>query len=606
MSWIRPDSHRWRRGLSSRRILIPLLVLAFAAIGPVRSNDLSTEIDIPVPMRDGTLLRADLYRPTGEGRFPTLVYRTPYGKHDTVRWYDTHLDAVERGYAVVIQDVRGRHASEGVFYPYIHEGNDGFDTIEWAAAQPWSNGKIGTFGLSYPGAVQWLAAVERPPHLKAMVPAMTFATPQLFVYFNGVFDLSWLPWIHNSIAPDTRVRKGLAGPQTHEEAQEEWSREHQRMRSHLPLLTLPDFKEVAPYYYDWLRHPPTDEWWDWGVLSHQYNRVDAAVLNLSGWYDEAYGPDGATANFNGLMTSRHNQPDPRTQLILGPWVHGVDEVQTSKTGDLDFGPDAAIDYNEIVLRWMDRYVREIDNGVDKEGPVRLFVMGENRWREEATWPPLATRERTLWLESDDSKSRTRGLSTTLPTAASSSSSFLSRPSDPVSDPYGSFGPHDYQDLLTRDDLLVFQTEPLKTDLEVTGAMSAEIFVSCDCTDLDLWVKVLDVAPDGSAFNLMSPGLDVLRASYRDLSKGRQLLEPGKTYLLRLPNLITSNLFRQGHRIRVQISGAFFPHLSRNLQTGELETTSSETWDATITIHHDVDHPSRLLLPTIEEESKPTT
>ena len=575
--------------------LVPLLLASSCSRAPT----MSVERDVEVPVRDGVVLRADLYRPGQVERSPVLVYRTPYGKGPTADWYDTHLAAVERGYAVLIQDVRGRYASEGEFYPYINEGQDGYDTIEWAAAQPWSTGEVGTFGLSYPGAVQWLAAVEQPPHLKAMVPAMTFATPQLFVYFNGVFDLSWLPWIHNSIAPDTRVRKNLAGPRTYEEAREEWSRQHQRMQSHLPLTTLSDFKEVAPYYYDWLRHSPTDEWWDWGVLTHQYERVDAAVLNLSGWYDEAYGPDGATANFNGLVSARRDQSDPRAQLILGPWVHGVDEVQTSKTGDLDFGPEAAIDYNEVVLRWMDRYVRGIDNGVDKEGPVRLFVMGDNRWRIETAWPPAATRERSLWLESDDTGSRMQELSTNSPVAASGTSSFRSDPADPVSDLYSDFGPHDYQGLVQRPDLLIFQTEPLESDLEVTGAIAAEIYISCDCADLDLWVKLLDVSPNGAAFNLMSPGLDVLRASYRELEKGRQLLEPEKTYLLRLPNLITSNLFRKGHRIRVQISGAFFPHLSRNLQTGELEMTSSETRNATITVHHDVDHPSRLILPIVE-------
>ncbi len=165
-------------------------------------------------MRDGVVLRANVWRPASDGPFPVLVYRTPYGKDGTESWYSTHLRAVERGYAVVIQDVRGRHASEGEFLPYENEGRDGYDTIEWAARQSWSDGAVGTFGLSYPGAVQWLAALERPPHLKAMVPAMTFASPRMFFYSNGVWDLSWLAWIHNSIAPDTRRRKGLLGPQT--------------------------------------------------------------------------------------------------------------------------------------------------------------------------------------------------------------------------------------------------------------------------------------------------------------------------------------------------------------------------------------------------------
>ena len=578
---------------------IATLTLFLLSSGPLAADGVTTEIDVAVPMRDGTVLRADVYRPSTGDPFPVLVYRTPYGKHDTVHWYDTHLAAVERGYAVILQDVRGRYASEGEFYPYIHEGKDGFDTIEWAARQAWSTGEVGTFGLSYPGAVQWLAAVERPPHLKAMVPAMTFATSQRFFYFNGVFDLSWLPWINNSIAPDARTRRGLAGPKTSDEARAAWRLDSARMQSHLPLLTLPDLKEVAPYYYDWLRHPPTDDWWNWAELRGRYERVDAAVLNLSGWFDEAYGPDGATANFNGLMAARRDQADPRTQLILGPWVHGVDEVQTSVTGDLDFGPDAAIDYNEVVLQWMDRYVRGIENGVEREGPVRLFVMGENRWRDESAWPPASTQKRPLWLGADPEGSANQALLPMAPTEGPTSTSFLSDPADPVTDPYESFGPHDYQELARRTDLAIFQTEPLDSDLEVTGAMIAEIYVSCDCADLDLWVKVLDVAPNGFAHNLMSPGLDVLRASYREPEKGRQLLEPGNVYLLRLPHLITSNLFRRGHRIRALISGAFFPHFSRNLQTGKLEANASETKAATITVHHDPDHPSRVVLPVVE-------
>ena len=330
----------------------------------------------------------------------------------------------------------------------------------------------------------------------------------------------------------------------------------------------------------------------------KYDRVQAAVLNLSGWYDEAYGPEGATTNFNGLVAARSSEANPRTQLVLGPWVHGVDEVQTSRTGDLEFGPEAAVDYNEIVLRWMDRYVREIDNGVDQEGPVRLFLMGENRWRTEATWPPSSADPQSLWLLGGSRASLADVPPLSEATGETVSTSFQSNPKDPVSDPFSNFGPHNYRELANRADLAVFETDPLPQDLEVTGPMTAEIYVSCDCADLDLWVKVLDVRPDGASYNLMSPGLDVLRASYREPEKGRQILEPEVTYRLRLPHLITSSVFRQGHRIRVQISGAFFPHFSRNLQTGELESATSEARSATITIHHSATHPSRLVLPIV--------
>lgn len=591
--------YRWAgfTGMIAVQFLLAFALLPSTMVAEDGSA-LTTERNVPVPMRDGVVLRADIYRPNAGGPFPALVYRTPYGKEPTTRWYDTHLAAVARGYAVVIQDVRGRYASEGDFYPYINEGKDGYDTIEWVARQPWCTGDVGTFGLSYPGAVQWLAAVERPPHLKAMVPAMTFSTPRRFFYFNGVFDLSWLPWINNSIAPDTRTRNKLPGPKTSKEAARVWRRHGDRMRNFLPLLELRDLRDVAPYYYDWLRHPPSDAWWDWAELRDKYDRVEAAVLNLSGWYDEAYGPEGATTNFNGLIAARTGDPRPRAQLIIGPWTHGVDSVSRTRTGELDFGSAAAIDYNEVVLRWMDRYVRGFENGIDDEGPVRLFVMGRNRWREESSWPPVSARETSLFLIGREDGKRFGALGAIEAPDESASTSFVSDPSSPVADPFETFGPHDYRDLATRRDLAIFETEALEEDLEVTGAMRAEIFLSCDCRDLDLWVKVLDVAPDGAAFNLMSPGLDVLRASYREPGRGRQLLEVGKVYELRLPFLITSNVFQRGHRIRVQISGAFVPHFSRNLQTGGLESSSAKMRAAEVTIHHDRNYPSRLVLPVI--------
>ena len=191
--------------------------------------------EVAVPMRDGVVLRADILLPADSGRFPTLVYRTPYNKESALREYKTFRKAVARGYAVVAQDVRGRYASDGEFNAYRSEGRDGYDTIEWAAKQPWSDGNVGTFGLSYPGAVQWLAAVESPPHLKAMVPAMTFATPRNFFYSGGVFDGSWLDWIWFNIAPDLRRRKGLPGPRTRKEAAAVWEQAHQRLQAFLPL-----------------------------------------------------------------------------------------------------------------------------------------------------------------------------------------------------------------------------------------------------------------------------------------------------------------------------------------------------------------------------------
>jgi putative CocE/NonD family hydrolase len=546
-------------------------------------------------MRDGVALRADILLPSAEGKFPALIYRTPYGKHFALKEYKTFEKAVARGYAVVVQDVRGRYASDGEFVAYQNEGRDGFDTIEWAAKQPWCDGNVGTFGLSYPGAVQWLAAVENPPHLKAMVPAMTFSTPRNFFYSGGVFDGSWLEWIWMNIAPDIRKRNNLAGPRTHEEAAETWKREHQRMETFLPLRDLPDLKDVAPFYYEWLAHPPADPWWDWGELRNKYGKVHTAVLNLSGWYDKAYGPDGATTNFNGLLKDR-GEKDPRTRTIIGPWTHG--EQEKTRAGEREFGPSAAIDYDELILRWMDRYVRGIQNGIDREKPVRLFVMGKNVWRDEEAWPLARANTQTYYLRSESNTARFARLNQTAPDRAGRYNEFISDPAHPVTDPYTAYGAHDYHALAGRNDVLVYDSDPLLADTEVTGPIHAEIFISADVPDVDLWVRLLDVAPDGTALNLMSPGLDVLRASYRNEKVQPELLKPGEIYRLNLNNMVTSNVFRAGHQIRVQISGAFFPHFSRSLQSGESEVTSSRMCPGHIRIHHDPDHRSRIELPVV--------
>ncbi len=562
------------------------------------SQHFAVENNVAVPMRDGVRLRADVLRPAVAGRFPVLIYRTPYGKDAAQKEYTTFRHAVERGYAVVIVDVRGRYHSDGEFRPYENEGRDGYDTIEWAARQPWSNGAVGTFGLSYPGAVQWLAAVESPPHLKAMVPAMTFSTPQNFFYAGGAWDMSWIEWIWDNIAWDTRVKWNLPGPRTYDEALAAWPVEGPKMLSALPLLDVPQLQQVAPYYFDWLRHPAEDPWWDWSEVRNKYDRAHAAVLNLSAWYDDNYGPEGATTNYAGLLKARAGEKDPRTHLLLGPWVHGVANTGKTRSGEREFGPSAAIDYDNVVLRWMDHYVRGIENGVEREKPVRYFVMGANQWRDSDVWPPPA-RTTPFFLAPAATGDRVGKLAEKPAGRGKAFSEFVSDPANPVVNEYDSSGAHDYRKLAERADVLTFDSPVLDNDTEVTGPIHARMFVSCECRDLDLWVRLEDVSPDGTAFNLMSPGLDVLRASYRDLARGRQWLESGKVYELNLKNLITSNMFLKGHRVRVQISGSFYPNFSRNLQNGKSEVESAEMKKAQIRVYHDAEHPSEILLPVIK-------
>jgi putative CocE/NonD family hydrolase len=562
------------------------------ASGMVRDSN------IAIPMRDSVLLMADILRPAGDGPFPVLVYRTPYDKQSAVEVSSIFRKAVERGYAVIIQDVRGRYGSGGEFDAYRQEGADGYDTIEWAAAQSWSTGDVGTFGLSYPGAVQWLAAVESPPHLRAMVPAMTFATPRNFFYSGGVWDLSWINWIWFNIAPDLRVRKGLSGPRTYEEAAEQWPRVRNELLGYLPLRGLPTFKQAAPWYYEWLNHPPADPWWTWAELAGKYRRTQAAVLNISGWHDEAHGSSGAIRNFRGLITARQGRA-ARTRLVIGPWARGVGGMARTTVGDRDMGEQAAIDYDDLVLRWMDRFVRGIDNGVDQESQVQIFVMGENRWIEAPRWPLPGSRLQTLYLAGPDTTSTLGRLVPTLNKDPEEFSIFESDPSSPVVDPYAeSPGAHDYRSLLNRDDVLTFETAPMEQELRVVGAIAAEIFVAVEGQDTDLWVRVQDVAPDGTSYNLMHPGLDVLRASFRNQSRLPELLTASRVYRLRLDNLLTGNLFRQGHRLRIQISTTFYPWFSRNLHTGDSEIFSNNQQPARITIYHDRRRPSKIVLPVV--------
>lgn len=579
------------------RLLWPIALGALTVVqSPAQGLKEVVKTDVAVPMRDGVLLRADVLLPDQGARFPVLVYRTPYGKNNARTEYKTFERAVKRGYAVVIQDVRGRYASDGEFRPYENEGPDGFDTIEWAARQPWSNGAIGTFGLSYPGAVQWLAAVETPPHLKAMVPAMTFSNAQNFFYAGGTWDMSWIDWIWFNIAPDVRKKRGLAGPKSDPEVAASWSTEGPRMQRFLPLAELPQLKQLAPYYYDWLAHAAQDPWWGWAELRDKYDRTHAAVLNLSGWYDDNYGPEGATTNFNGLVKSRSGQTDPAAHLLLGPWVHGVDSTAKTKSGEREFGPAAAIDYDDVVLRWMDHYVRGIENAVEREEPVRYFVMGINKWRVAKSWPPVS--KATAFYLAPGADKKAGLLTTSKPDAQGRFATFVADPANPVVNQYASSGAHDYRALAERSDVLTFDTPRLERDTEVTGPIHAHIYISCDCRDLDLWVRLLDIAPDGTALNLMSPGLDVQRASDRDHAREPQWLTPNKIYQVDLNNLITSNTFLAGHRIRVQVSASFFPNFSRNLQSGKSETTSADMQKSTIAVYSDSAHASQVILPVL--------
>jgi putative CocE/NonD family hydrolase len=541
-------------------------------------------------MRDGVLLRADVFRPDSGGRYPILVYRTPYNRDELPNGSPLVQAAVGRGYAVVLQDVRGRYQSGGTFDPYFQEGRDGYDTIEWAARQPWSNGRVGTFGLSYPGAVQWLAAVEGPPSLRAMVPAMTYSTPENFWTAGGVWDGSWLDWTWLNIAPDLRRRMGLPGPTTDSAAEVAWARDGAEARRFRPMLRLPQLEGVTPWYFEWMRHPPGDRWWDPVRLAGKYPRVNAAVLNLSGWFDEMYGPSGAIENYAAAGDA----------LMLGPWTHGVGPVQSRKAGERDFGAAAALDYDGTVLAWMDRHLKG-DSSAKSPG-VRVFVMGADRWRSADRWPWPGARGDTMYLGAGAEGRGGAGmgkLGRQAPDGGGAETVLQSDPSRPVTDPFGGrFGAHDYRALRPGPGVAVFETDPFRGPLEIIGRVEIELAASATVPDFDLWVQLFDVAPDGTAWNLSTPGTAVRRASYRDGGPARKLVAPGETVRLRMDNLITANRFLAGHRLRVVVTPAFAPVFSLNPQTGGLEFDSDSVRAGEIRIGQSPGRRSWIVLPVV--------
>ncbi len=571
---------------------------------------------VRIPMRDGVRLAATLFRPDAPGPFPAIVYRTPYDQARTADGARLPLAAAKRGYLVFLVDVRGRYASEGEFEAYRNEGPDGHDTIEWVASLPYCDGKVGTYGGSYPGYLQWLTMAEDPPHLAAAAPDMTPVSSHHFFYQGGAFSHAWYEWFMPLILPDLRRRAGdRSGPWDTQTAAAEWERERERWYAHRPLADVPLLRRYAPYFYEWQSHPDEDEFWAFANVEDDFHRMRAPALILSGWYDDAYGPAGATRGFRG-MRAEAATPEARegTRLILGPWTHTSLTVRTTTSGDLDFGPSAGVDFDALLLDWFDRWLKGIRNGVDESPPARYFVMGENRWRTSETWPPADAVPTPFYLASGGRANTAAGdgrLARAAPATAVANPASDAVPAAAVADRY-TFDPRDpvrtpnferqgalpQADVEAREDVLVYTSETLTEPLTIAGELMVELYVSSDAPDTDFAFMLTDVHPDGTSYNLGSAEAGLLRMRYRDGFDRQVSMEPGTVYRITIGGLYTAVRFDPGHRIRLQVTSSRYPVLDPNPNTGTEIATEARLVPAQQTVYHDAERPSRVVLPVV--------
>ncbi|MBZ5516415.1 MAG: CocE/NonD family hydrolase [Acidobacteriia bacterium] len=551
-------------------------------------------------MRDGVTLRADIYRPKAEGKFPALLERTPYDKRGGV---DFGLRAAARGYVVIIQDVRGRYTSEGEWYPFKHESDDGYDTVEWAAALPYANGKVGMFGGSYVGATQMLAAIAAPPHLAGIFPIVTASNyHENWSYQGGAFE-QWFSesWTSSSLAQDTHARR----VRENSGAMPWVSR---LPLTNYPLLELGTTEGLAPYFFDWLAHPSYDDYWKQLSIEDHHGKILVPAYHFGGWYDIFQ--EGTWRNYVGIKAHGGSEAARRGQrLIIGPWYHGPFD---GKTGEIDFGPTARnadgkpFDADGLMLRWYDTVLKGESNGIEREKPVRIFVLGENAWRDEDDWPLARAKDTRYYLHSGGGANSLMGdgnLSTEAP-PAESPDRFVYDPAEPVPTRGGGLccdnthlaaGAFDQRPVEARNDVLVFTTSAFKQDFEVTGPVSLELYASSSAVDTDFTAKLVDVWPNGFAQNLTD---GILRARYRNSQEKPEFMNPGEVYKFTIDLWATSNVFKAGHKLRLEVSSSNFPRFDRNLNTGEPAASSGRMVKATNAVYHDREHPSALVLPVV--------
>lgn len=535
-------------------------------------------------MRDGVVLRADVYRPDAAGPAPALVLRTPYDRSVSLIPPSgiEPESAVDAGFALVCQDVRGLYGSHGDFYPFVHEGLDGYDSVEWVAAQPWCDGSVGMVGRSYAATCQWLAASERPPHLKAICPVVTGSDfYRGWVYQGGAFQLGFnlfWAWMMSD-------RRGSA--------------KAAELFRHVPLRTvpLPDPK-WGRFYFDWLAHPTDDDYWAALSINRRYGRIQAPALNVGGWFDVFLG--GTLENFARMRREGGSDAARAGQrLLVGPWAHGSTYGLFPDHSFDVFAPNDSVDFNDTQLRFFGHHLGSARG--DDAAPVRIFVMGENRWRDEDDWPLARARE-TPWFLRAEGQLEREGPGPEAP------DEYDYDPNDPAPTVGGptslparmmksNAGPLDQVRVEARDDVLVYTSAPLEQPLEATGPIALVLHAATSGRDTDFVAKLCDVWPDGRSL-ILAEG--VLRARFREGFAREVLVEPHRPYEYRLDLVATSNVFLPGHRIRVAITSSSFPRLDRNANTGAPLGADGpdDLRTARQTVFHDAGRPSRLLLPVV--------
>ena len=549
-------------------------------------------------MRDGVVLRSDIYRPSTEGKFPVLLNRTPYEKVNELAF---GLRAASQGYVVISEDVRGRYTSEGEWYPFKHEIEDGYDSVEWAASLPYSNGKVGMLGGSYSGATQLLAAISTPPHLVGLFSWVTASNyHEGWVYQGGAFQ----EWINESMttfyALDSLQRRAAVNV---------WLRALK-----LPLASYPLFgsgkqddptvtlHELAPYFLDWLAHPSYDDYWKRLSIEEHFSRITVPIFHIGGWYDVFLG--GALRNYMGMEARGGSEAARRGQRLLV--LVGGHVGPGPRIGDVDFGQNSVVNVDDLSLRWYDYLLKGAKNGLESEKPVKLFVMGKNVWRDEDDWPLARARNKRFYFHSQGKANSLSGDGTlsTSPPGSEPADQYVYDPGDPVPTHGGPAccdrvhlvaGAADQRSVETRKDVLVYSTPPFTEEFEVTGPVSVELFASSSAIDTDFTGKLMDVWPNGFAQNLTE---GVVRARYRRSPERVEFMNPGGIYKFTIDLWATSNVFLKGHWLRLEISSSNFPRFDRNLNTGEDIGRGTRWVKATNTILHDKEHPSSVLLPVV--------